>query len=793
MNLQFISNEEAVERFCLDEHEPFGDMGFETVILLEGDTVIDGNLDTEWYEKLMEENDREPDQDLILVNGNLTVNGTVTPGGDGLPFLFVNGNITCDFLLSYDECICITGDADIKYAFYGEYNDGMIEICGKTRVPWLLNSDHYSQINHEGAITINCYSDYYDHFDYDFSRKDFIRAFRDEVLDFSDTDARIDVDKFLAILKSGETPLKPGAKTERMLISEEIDRIITDGLATEIDFSNKKLNDFPAGFTSLKNLRILNLAGNNIKILPDSLGDLVNLEELDISGNPVCLIPSTIGNLRHLKKLNLGNTVIEKLPESATQCPLKELILQECPLNMDAFVKVESLELLDLSGTTDDDPVDFPEAVCGLKNLKKLDISDTTFKELPDSFRELTNLEDLNLNRALQYIKELPDLSGLRSLNKVSVNGQIKSGILYPLINVIKPIFKVTSLKRLDIDRFGERTEELDDDDYAELLRDVENDPELSRIINGSFVKTIYDDGDEIWKGIVRPAPSYLDLEGIGALENLEFLDISFNGLKELPAEFSELKNLKFVDLQYNCLNLKKRLELKKQMPQTIFDFRFNKDDETEKGPEIQAFKTMQTLIKEANSAMARRNDFDSLVSAIEKYDAVLAMFSSGEVVDEYNHLYAHYGRLYSLTYILANCSGGLKKKEILENRHEQIKWGTKLMELVPGIIWHFTDIGQFHRECLRIAANSVAWQMYELCSDRENLEKALEIIDRGVEHIDNTSQYFIFDTKVRILLKLGMEQQAWEIVKICLKNDPDFQDFTDLRNDPRYIAWLEN
>lgn len=793
MNVQFISNEEAVERFCLNEHEPFGDMGFETVILLEGDTFIDGNLDTEWYERLMEENEREPDQDLILVNGNLTVTGTVTPGGDGLPFLFVNGNINCEFLLSYDECICVTGDADIKYAFYGEYNDGMIEICGKTRVPWLLNSDHYSQINHENAITVNCYSDYDDHFEYDFSRKDFIRAFRDEVLDFSDNEASLDIQKFLSILKSGESPLKPGAKTERMLVSEEIDRIIADGLATEIDFSNKKLKEFPAGFTSLKNLRVLNLAGNDIKLLPDSLGDLVNLEELDISGNPVCLIPSTIGNLRHLKKLNLGNTVIEKLPESAIWCPLEELNLQECPLNMDAFVKIESLKVLDLSGTTDDDPVDFPEAVCGLKNLRKLDMSDTTFKNLPDSFNELCNLEDLNLDRALQYMQRLPDFSGLSSLSSVSVNGQNKSGILYPHISVIKPLFNVRSLNRLGLDRFGEREEELDEDDYAELLRDVEHSPELSRIINDSFVKSVDDDGDVTWKGIVRPAPSCADLDGLGTLENLEFLDLSFNGLKDLPDAFFELKNLKFVDLQYNCLNLTKRLELKKKMPKTIFDFRFNKDDESDKGPEVEAFKAMQTLIKEANSAMGRRNDFESLNSAIEKYDEVLGMFDSGEVVDEYNYLYAHYGRLYSLAYILANCSSSLNDEEILENRHEQIKWGTKLIELVPSIIWHFSDIGQFHRECLRIAANSVAWQMYELYSDRENLQKALEIIDRGVKHIDNTSQYFVYDTKVRILLKLGMEQQAWEIVKTCLKNDPDFNDFADLRNDPRYTAWLAN
>src|ERR1044072_3438610 len=230
---QLISLPEVKYRFDLSKYKPFDEFSFDKIIFFDGNAFIDGDLNQEWVEKTLAESGSEPDPDstLILVNGTLTVAGTIHPSDDSFPFLLVIGNVQCDVLLSYDECIHITGDADITYAFDGNYNDGSIVIEEKTRVPYVLNSDHSPTLEPQGAIIINYYGDANDFFEYDYTRKDFERVIVSSALD---QDNRIKPAVFIKLLKAGKSPLKKGARPARLVLEEEIKQLRSEEHTSEL-------------------------------------------------------------------------------------------------------------------------------------------------------------------------------------------------------------------------------------------------------------------------------------------------------------------------------------------------------------------------------------------------------------------------------------------------------------------------------------------------------------------------------------------------------------------------------
>ena len=59
----------------------------------------------------------------------------------------------------------------------------------------------------------------------------------------------------------------------------------------------------------------LNLAGNNITVLPDAIAVFENLVELDLSGNGLAYISTRIGELRSLRVLMAKNNNLQDLPK----------------------------------------------------------------------------------------------------------------------------------------------------------------------------------------------------------------------------------------------------------------------------------------------------------------------------------------------------------------------------------------------------------------------------------------------------------------------------------------------
>lgn len=86
--------------------------------------------------------------------------------------------------------------------------------------------------------------------------------------------------------------------------------------------------------------------------------------------------------------------------------------------------------------------------------------------------------------------------------------------------------------------------------------------------------------------------------------------------------------------------------------------------------------------------------------------------------------------------------------------------------------------------------ANQIGRFALENEQDPEKLDKALPIVIKGFHHSNWYKLNDIKDTIVRLLLKLGREEDAFPIVQEGLKKNPEYADFQDLKNDAQYLAW---
>jgi Leucine-rich repeat (LRR) protein len=793
---QLISLPEVKYRFDLSKYEPFNEFRFDKIIFFDGHAFIDGDLNQQWAEKTVTELGADPDLDsaLILVNGNLTVAGTISPSDECFPFLLVLGNVQCDVLQSYDECIYITGDADITYAFDGNYNDGSIVIEGKTRVPYILNSDHSSTLDPQGAILINYYGDADDFFEYDYTLKDFERVIIPPALD---QNGSILPDVFIKLLKAGKSPLKKGARPARLIVAEELQQLSNGNTEiVELDLSGKKLKEFPVTLTKLTSLKKLILNDNSIESIPAGIKELVNLEELEMERCGLKNLPAEIGLLPNLKLLNVANNNGLVLPESINNLTSLQVLNISynagfgLPATLEGLKSLEELKCYQCSTAA---PIEFPVAITHLSGLKRLFMGSNSIVTIPDSILELQNLEELDLNSSLCYLNSIPDLSQLKNLKTLHANGLISYTTRpTPKQNLLKSFFQLTGLEALYLDRHGERKEKfIKMNEFEEMEKNLAHDPERLAELAAKLTRApniVYGDGK---KGTLREALKPEHLEGISQLQNLKMLDLSFNGLTSLPEEVFALKGLQFLDLQYNALSTSERLKISKNLPGCTIDFRDNRTDDTADSEDVKQWHAMNTLMKEANALMGAKSDKEKLVQSLKKYDEVLAFFSSGKVVDQYNLLYAHYGKAYAYFHLTANHKDSISVEEMLALDQAAIQHGLRTLELVPVMIWHFTELGKFHEEVCRFASNTVAWKMHLLTSDKAELEKALAIVQKGVDYIEREAHYYIYDTQVRILLKLERKEEAYQIVKRILALSPDFGDFQDIKQGTDYNNWL--
>lgn len=172
----------------------------------------------------------------------------------------------------------------------------------------------------------------------------------------------------------------------------------------------------------------LDLAGQDISLLPPEINQLKDLTWLDLSGNSLCSLPSEIGQLSELTWLYLGNNKLESLPREIKQFQKLSLLnLSENNLKGLPFEigHLKELTELDLSSNK---LSSLPKGILKLKNLTWLNLGNNRLTSLPSDIAQMENLIGLSLND-----NKLTDLSPeiIQSQNLIELD--VTGNILNPL------------------------------------------------------------------------------------------------------------------------------------------------------------------------------------------------------------------------------------------------------------------------------------------------------------------------------------------------------------------------
>lgn len=93
------------------------------------------------------------------------------------------------------------------------------------------------------------------------------------------------------------------------------------------DIDNQAQTSLPASFAKLKNVRSINIGGNQFKAFPIVVSKLPQLQELSMSSNGMEAVGPSIGNLKNLRILIINFNKLKELPKEIGH--LKKLLYLE--------------------------------------------------------------------------------------------------------------------------------------------------------------------------------------------------------------------------------------------------------------------------------------------------------------------------------------------------------------------------------------------------------------------------------------------------------------------------------
>ncbi|MFQ6331671.1 leucine-rich repeat domain-containing protein [Nocardia sp. CWNU-33] len=545
-----------------------------TVLFFDGDLTLDGDFLSAVAE--LRGVDGDDDVELIVVTGDLTVNGPIALYEDQ-PGLYVGGHTRAETLEGGDAEIFIH-DGTFTHMVYGYYNHGSLA-AGVVDTPWVIDFDHHMALTAPGARWVDnlgvCDRDV------DFVAGNGLgEAFVPEVVD---NEGRLDIDTFLNQLRAGLPVLRPGARSAResaaATLDDQLSRALADR-ADHLDLTGRKLKAFPTEVLRMPWLRTLILDRNPIRELPEEIGTLTGLELLSVRDCKLTALPGSIGDLTGLRVLRVaGNSSLDEneveftLPAAVGRLSaLEELDISSLSVRTGAeyepggippestrFVLPDTfgglvgmrkliadgtnvvfpdsargltgVEEVSMSGTPARYLVTFPEVVTTFPNLRRLDLSGNNFDTVPDSLLQLTRLVDLDLGGSLGLLRApLPDLGRLPALQVLGFSGQASRGP-EPGHVFLRELFamELTGLEELRIDRWrreGKRR---------------------------------------------RLKPEHF--AGIGTFRRLRSVRLAFNGLEDLPPDFDTLPDLETVDLDGNRIPREVRDRITAAHPSARIDF----------------------------------------------------------------------------------------------------------------------------------------------------------------------------------------------------------------------------
>ena len=153
------------------------------------------------------------------------------------------------------------------------------------------------------------------------------------------------------------------------------------------------------GLENLQHLKELDLSGNNLTIIPDTVYKIKTLRRLNFSQNCVSELSHLIGEMDELITLNLSRNKLMSLPN--TLCKLYRLKKLYVNSNLLSFVGIPAgigkLSDLEIFSASDNRLEMLPEGLCRCGKLRKLILNKNRLYTLPESIHFL-QLQELDVS-----------------------------------------------------------------------------------------------------------------------------------------------------------------------------------------------------------------------------------------------------------------------------------------------------------------------------------------------------------------------------------------------------------
>lgn len=246
-----------------------------------------------------------------------------------------------------------------------------------------------------------------------------------QIVSFNDMEALKNID--YNAVKEARLQAPPGSKE---ILNQEVLSLFLNEMPKLQKLSiSHNIVAIPEIIHQNNSLKILELAYNDLKTLPESLSNLKVLEELSLLQNPHFeQLPQSLSALKNLKYLSLLVTNFKEFPTVIFEIPSLETLLISGHFNRDGSNRILAI----------------PDLFQQVSQLKTLNISNTELSELPSSIVSLTKLSELYLdgNKLLVFpytVKKLPKLEVFGMSNnpldfqayKKSLQGISWRGLLY--------------------------------------------------------------------------------------------------------------------------------------------------------------------------------------------------------------------------------------------------------------------------------------------------------------------------------------------------------------------------
>ncbi len=348
-----------------------------------------------------------------------------------------------------------------------------------------------------------------------------------------------------------------------------------------LNLSNRNIENISDinGLESLSNLKILNLANNNIRFI-SNLEHLINLEELDLSRNEIKEIQG-LESLINLKRLELSQNMIQRIKGLESLVSLKILNLFSNKIKeIEGLSKLIALEHLALF----DNEITHIQNIGNLVNLKELRLDFNRISAI-SGLDDQTKLETLGLSQ--NRISKVENLHNLICLNRLDLaknqismieglenNGKLKCLYLYMnnisnieglekladleelalFDNNIKQIANLSNLRKLkSLDLMNNSISEMKE------LGDLESLEELNLTSNQISDVNSLENLKEL-KHLYLADNVIVKIKGLETLHYLETLNMNYNEISDMEG-LRNLKSIRRVDLSNNSIGEIKCLE----------------------------------------------------------------------------------------------------------------------------------------------------------------------------------------------------------------------------------------